>query len=62
MDKLKRIAPYMALGPISGPLAAAAVYYFKRGEVVLGSLYVLAIAEIFVVLPVVVAHLTQRII
>ena len=38
-DRVKRIAPFMVAGPISGPLLAATVWNFKSGHPVLGSLY-----------------------
>jgi hypothetical protein len=60
MQFLKRLAPYMLLGPISGPLTAASVHYFKKGEPVMGALYVMVTAEIFFLLPILVAKLSLK--
>lgn len=60
MQRLKRLAPYMLLGPISGPLTAASVHYFRKGERVMGSLYALLTLEVFFLLPVLLAKLSLR--
>jgi hypothetical protein len=59
-SRLKRIAPYLLLGPISGPLAAGAVFNFREGRPVLGSLYAIALVEIAILLPYVTATLGLR--
>ncbi|HEY1929698.1 MAG TPA: hypothetical protein VGG92_19700 [Caulobacteraceae bacterium] len=51
MDRLKRIAPYLALGPISGPLIAAITKNFKGGRPVLGSLYAIVLIQYTFLLP-----------
>jgi hypothetical protein len=61
-SRLKRFAPYMVLGPISGPLAARAVHNFREGRPVLGSLYAIAMVEITLLLPVIVGALGIRLI
>jgi hypothetical protein len=58
--RLKRIAPYLLLGPISGPLTAGVVINFREGRPVLGTLYAIALVEIAVVLPYVTATLGLR--
>jgi hypothetical protein len=58
MQLLKRVAPYMLLGPISGPLTAASVHYFKKGEPVMGALYVFVTVQVFFLLPILVAKLS----
>ncbi len=55
--RLKRLAPYFLLGPISGPLLAGVVLNFRGGRPVLGSLYGIALAEYTFLLPAVVAKL-----
>jgi hypothetical protein len=57
---LKRLAPYFLVGPISGPLLAGVVINFRGGRPVLGALYGVALAEITICLPMVVAHLGLR--
>jgi hypothetical protein len=55
--KAKRLAPYMLLGPISGPLTCGVVTNFREGRPVLGTLYAIALVEIVVLLPCIVASL-----
>ena len=57
---LKRIAPYLLLGPISGPLLAGVVINFREGRPVLGSLYAIALVEIAIALPYITASLGFR--
>jgi hypothetical protein len=58
--RLKRIAPYLLLGPISGPLIAGVVINFREGRPVLGSLYAIAAVEIAIALPLITASLGFR--
>ncbi|MHB8528111.1 MAG: hypothetical protein ACYC8V_01190 [Caulobacteraceae bacterium] len=60
MIRLKRLAPYFVAGPISGPLLAGVVINFRGGRPVLGSLYAIALAEVTICLPIIVAHLGLR--
>ena len=57
MSRLKRIAPFLLIGPISGPLLAGVVFNFRGGRPVLGSLYAMALMEYIILLPAVVAKL-----
>ncbi|HWA63552.1 MAG TPA: hypothetical protein VG939_19395 [Caulobacteraceae bacterium] len=57
MSRLKRLAPFFLVGPISGPLLAGVVFNFRDGRPVLGSLYAVALAEYAVLLPWLTAHL-----
>ena len=43
MKKLKKLAPWLALGPITGPLAEGMHRNLRRGETVLAWLYALAV-------------------
>jgi hypothetical protein len=52
-----RWAPYLALGPVSGPLAAGVVLNFRDGRPVLGSLYTLALGLWFGVAPLWAIHM-----
>lgn len=52
-----RWAPYLALGPVSGPLAAGVVLNFRDGRPVLASLYTLALGLWFGVAPLWAAHM-----
>jgi hypothetical protein len=58
----KRVAPFLAFGPISGPLIAGVVFNFREGRPVLGSLYAIALAEVTVCLPWIAATLGLRLI
>jgi hypothetical protein len=60
MQLVKHLAPYMLLGPISGPLTAASVYYFRKGEPVMGALYVFVTLQVFFLLPILLAKLTIK--
>jgi hypothetical protein len=53
----KRLAPYLALGPISGPLTAGVVLNFRDGRPVLGSLYTLALGLWLGVAPLWAVHM-----
>jgi len=50
-SRFKRFAPYLLLGPISGPLTAAMVHHFRNGRPVLATLYGIALVEIIILLP-----------
>lgn len=52
-----RWAPYLALGPVSGPLAAGVVLNFRDGRPVLASLYTLALGLWLAVAPMWAAHM-----
>ena len=51
-----RWAPYLAIGPVSGPLTAGIVLNFRDGHPVLGSLYGLALGLWLAVAPLWIAH------
>ena len=53
----KRLAPFLLLGPISGPLLAGVVFNFREGRPVLAGLYAIALVEVTILLPVLVAKL-----
>jgi len=55
--RVKRLAPFFLVGPISGPLLAGVVFNFKEGRPVLGSLYAIALTEVAVFLPLITAKL-----
>lgn len=55
--RFRRLAPFLLAGPISGPLMAGVVINFREGRPVLGSLYAVALAELTIVAPMVVAKL-----
>jgi hypothetical protein len=59
MSRLKRLAPYFLVGPISGPLLAGVVLNFQGGRPVLGGLYAVALTQYAVLLPVLAAHMTH---
>jgi len=47
------LAPYLLIGPISGPLLACMVTNLRGGRPVLGLLYGVALMEYAVLLPVI---------
>lgn len=53
--RIKRIAPYLLLGPISGPLVAGIVNNFRGGRPVLGTMYAVLLCECVYLLPVLTA-------
>jgi hypothetical protein len=62
VSRLKRLAPFFLAGPISGPLLAGVVFNYREGRPVLGTLYAIALVEITICLPIIVAHLGLRLI
>jgi hypothetical protein len=60
LSRFKKFAPYLLLGPITGPLAAAMVHNFREGRPVLATLYGVAMVEIIVLLPVITTALGVR--
>ncbi len=59
--RVKRLAPFFLVGPISGPLLAGVVFNFREGRPVLGSLYAIALAEFAIFLPLITAKLGLQI-
>lgn len=57
LSRLKRLAPFLLAGPISGPLLAGVVLNFQAGRPVLGSLYAVALTQYSMLLPVAAAHM-----
>lgn len=57
MSRIKRLAPFFLVGPISGPLLAGVVFNFRGGRPVLGTMYAIALAEYTFLLPYLVADL-----
>lgn len=60
MSRWKRLAPFLLLGPISGPLLAGVVFNFREGRPVLAGMYAIALIELTLLLPVIVAKLSLR--
>lgn len=50
MTRLRQLAPYFLIGPISGPLLAGVVINFRGGRPVLGTLYAIALVEFLIAL------------
>jgi hypothetical protein len=55
--RFKRLAPFLLVGPISGPLLAGVVWNFRDGKPVLASLYGVALVEFVFLLPAVTGKL-----
>jgi hypothetical protein len=47
---MKRVLPFLILGPITGPLVAGIVYNIRERPI-LGGLYAVALASVSVALP-----------
>ncbi len=58
MSRLKRLAPYFLIGPVSGPLLAGVVHNVQGGRPVLAGLYGVALVECVVLLPAILAKLS----
>jgi hypothetical protein len=56
-NRLIHLAPYFALGPISGPLTAGIVINFRGGRPVLATLYGLLLGSWLLVAPLETAQL-----
>jgi hypothetical protein len=52
LARIKRLAPYLLLGPVSGPLVAGIVHNFRGGRPVLGAMYTVLLMEFVYLLPV----------
>jgi hypothetical protein len=52
LARIKRLAPYFLLGPVSGPLVAGIVHNFRGGHPVLGAMYTVLLMEFVYLLPV----------
>jgi len=52
LARIKRLAPYFLLGPVSGPLLAGIVHNFRGGRPVLGTMYAVLLLEFIYLLPV----------
>jgi len=61
LSRLKRIAPFLLLGPVSGPLTAGIVFNLRDGRPVLAGLYAIALAEFVFLLPVLTAKLSLQV-
>jgi hypothetical protein len=57
LQRLKRIAPYFLIGPVSGPLVAGIVINLRAGHPVLAMLYGVALIEYMFLLPAVTVKL-----
>ena len=60
MNKLKRILPFLALGPISGPLVVGITKNFREGRPFLGTLYAIVLVQYTFLLPVVALNMGIR--
>jgi len=58
---LARVAPFLLIGPISGPLLAGVIFNFREGRPILGSLYAIALAEFVILLPMLTVHFGRMI-
>jgi hypothetical protein len=53
MTRLLRYAPFLALGPITGPIMARATYHATHKAPILAALYVCMAAEFWALAPLV---------
>lgn len=56
-SRLRRLAPYFLIGPISGPLFAGVVINFRGGRPFLAALYAIALVQYALLLPLIAARL-----
>ncbi len=56
MKRWARVAPFLLIGPVSGPLLAGVIFNFREGRPVLGSLYAIALVEFIILLPALTVH------
>ena len=49
-QRIVRLAPFLLLGPISGPLLAGVVFNFRGGRPFLGTLYAILLGLFYVLL------------
>lgn len=61
MKRWARVAPFLIIGPVSGPLLAGAVFSFREGRPVRGSLYAIALVAFVVLLPTLTVHIGRTI-
>jgi hypothetical protein len=54
-SRWKRIAPFLLLGPISGPLLAGVVFNYRAGRRKRAALYAVALVAFMILLPYVTA-------
>lgn len=57
MSRVRRLAPYFLIGPISGPLLAGVVFNYRGGRPMLASLYAILLVQYLILLPVLVSKL-----
>jgi len=58
--RLGKYAPFLLMGPVSGPLAAAMIHHFRQGKPVRAGLYGAALVAFTLLLPYVTAKLGLR--
>jgi hypothetical protein len=51
LARLMRVAPFLILGPLTGPLAVGLLSSLKKGRLVMGGAYALGIIEVALGLP-----------
>ena len=60
VNRWMRLAPFLLASPISGPLLAGVVFNARAGRPVLAALYAIALVEVSIALPYVVAYLSLK--
>jgi hypothetical protein len=60
LERFKRLAPYLLLGPISGLLVAGVVFNVKAGRPLLAAMYATLLIQYVVLLPYATAALGIR--
>ena len=58
MSRLKRLAPFFLIGPVSGPLLAGVIFNLRDRRPVLAGLYAVALIEFVILLPLITAKLS----
>lgn len=57
MAGIKRVLPFLLLGPITGPIVAGVVFNAREGRPILAGLYVILLITLTICLPVITANL-----
>lgn len=62
MSRLRRLAPFFLIGPISGPLLAGVIFNWRDGRPLLSGLYAILLVQYVLLLPTLVAKLGLRLV
>jgi hypothetical protein len=61
-SRWRRLAPYLLLGPVSGPLVAGIVFSLRAHRPVMAAIYAVGLLEFVILLPLLAAQLGAQVI